>query len=149
MVPELWQKSLTRLHDHFIKYHKHRRQYKDNHDHTDDRTSRHQDTQGTDHINIGIHADTEGRCKEAERAYNDRLDGAAKRRRNRFLLVRSVVAKLLVLCCHENRIIDRRAELNRTDDNRSDKRQRRVRICRNTHVDKNGELNDRHQNDRQ
>lgn len=45
VVPELWQKSLTRLHDHFIKYHKHRRQYKDNHDHTDDRTSRHQDTQ--------------------------------------------------------------------------------------------------------
>lgn len=29
-------------------------------------------------------------------------------------LIRSVVAKLLVLCCHENRIIDRRAELNRT-----------------------------------
>ena len=57
-------------------------------------------------------ADTEGRCKEAERTDNDRLDRAAKRRRNRFPLVRSVVAKLLVLCCHENRIIDRRAELN-------------------------------------
>ena len=54
VVPELWQKSLTRLHDHFIKYHKHRRQYKDNHNHTDDRTSRHQDTQGTDHINVGV-----------------------------------------------------------------------------------------------
>ena len=60
-----WQESLTCLHDYFIKYHEHRRQYEDYDYHTDQCSSRHQDTQGTDHIDIGVKSYTDRCCEEA------------------------------------------------------------------------------------
>ena len=60
-----WQESLTCLHDYFIKYHEHGRQYEDYDYHTDQCSSRHQDTQGTDHIDIGVKSYTDRCCEEA------------------------------------------------------------------------------------
>ena len=51
--------------DSFLNHHKHGWQYKDYDYHTYQRSPCHQDTQRTDHINVGIKSDSDGRCEEA------------------------------------------------------------------------------------
>ena len=51
------------FHDQPVKYHKHGRQGENNGYHADQRAPGHKGTQGADHINVGIQANSEG-CRE-------------------------------------------------------------------------------------
>ena len=62
-------------------------------------------------------------------------------------LTQAVVPLIQIPRGHQDCVVDGGAQLNRTDDNRSDEGKRRPRIARNAEVDGNGELDDRDQYD--
>ena len=144
-----WQESLTCLHNYFIKYHEHRRQYEDYDYHTDQCSSRHQDTQGTDHINVGVKSYTDRCCEEAQRTYHDRLCGYAVRSCDGIVFICSVVTLSLITSCHKNCIVYGGSKLNGSDYDGCHEWQLSSHVVWNTHIDENRELNNAYQDDRQ
>ena len=107
----LLQKSNRRLADQFIEDHKHRRQDQDNNDHTDDRASCKQGTDGTNHLNLGVAGYTEGCGEEAEAAADDGRHACFVGNADGFFFVFSVLTLFLVTGCHQDRVIDGCTEL--------------------------------------
>ena len=102
----LLQKSNRRLADQFIEDHKHRRQDQDNNDHTDDRASCKQGTDGTDHLNLRVAGYTEGCGKETQATADDGRHTGLMRNTDSFLFVFSILALLLITGCHQDRVVN-------------------------------------------
>ena len=134
--------------DQLVKNHKHGRKHEDYREHTDDRSSCHQITQGTDHINIGIKSDAKGCCKETQCTDNDGLNRAAVCNGNGFLLALSCTSFRLVTGGHQDRVVYRGSQLNRTNNNRCNERQCCMSVIRKTHINVNCKFNHADQNHR-
>ena len=142
-------KSQTGLADQPVKEIKHCREEQKHRAHTDDRSTRHQKTQRTDHIDLRIHTDSEGCRKKAESRHHDCSSARSMGDPDRFVLTFSRASFLFVTAGHQNRIIYCRAQLDCADHDGGNKRKRRSRDIRNSHIDENRTLNDQHQDKRQ
>ena len=59
-----------------------------------------------------------------------------------------VVSFTLISCRHQDCIVNRRSQLNRSDNDRSNKRKLRACVIRNSHIYKDCKFNNTYQNDR-
>ena len=117
--------------------------------HTDQRASGHQHAQGGDDGNSRIHSYPEGRREEGHRADEDTLDRRLVGDQNCLALALSGSSLHLITARHQNRVVDGRAQLDRSDDDRGDERKRRSCVIGEAHVDEDCALDDQDQKDRQ
>ena len=110
----------ARLADQSIKYPVHGRHEQKYAAHTDQGASGHQSAQGTDHIDLGVHAHAKGSGEKADGGYNDGTHAGAVSNGNGFCFALSCSPFFFITAGHQDRIIYGGAQLDRTDDDGGD-----------------------------
>ena len=135
--------------DQAIQQHEQGRQDKDNTEHTDNGAPGHQIAQGTDDINVRINGYAEGGGKQPQCADDNGWDRCCQCDGHGICFALPVASLQLIPGRHENGVVHGGAQLDRTDTDRCDKRQRGVGVIGQSQVDEDGKFDDRHQNKRQ
>ncbi len=145
----LGRRAPAGLHDDLIEQQIERRQQKQHRYHADQRSPRHQAAEGADHVHIGIDAHADGRREKAQRARKDRGHGRGQSGDGRRCFVVPQEPFMGVPLGHKDRVVHRRAELDRADHDGRHKGQRLSRIAADAHVDVDRKLDHQHQDDGQ
>ena len=91
--------------------------------HTDQGASGHQSAQGTDHVNLRVHAYAKGGGKKSDGGYYNRTHAGTVGNGNGFCFALSCSPFFFITAGHQDRIIYGGSQLDRTDDDGGDEGQ--------------------------